>query len=229
MSTKRQVIDSLRNKLRERNADSNYSNKFLYQTLLEQAKWLIKREVSAGRIWRNVSFFQTLSCLDVIEASPIDPCCTIKTGCTMYRTSIKLPETWQDDNGPLIKTISSIDNNTSFFYTTPTTWQNKKNDPYNRKSNEKYAFFLNGYLWFPEHNPHKINVYGIFMDDVSTIETSCNPCKDDKPCVRFLDTSFMFPEWVEAEMMAKAIELLAGVSKRLPEDEQIDKNPTRKS
>lgn len=226
--TKRQAIDSLRNKLRERNADSNYTNQFLYQTLLEQAKWLIKREISAGRIWRNVSFFQTLACLDVIETSIIDPCCPIKTNCKIYRTERKIPELWQDDNGPLIKTISSIDNSTSFFYTTPTTWQNKKNDPYNRKSGEKYVFFADGYLWFPEHNPHKANIYGLFTDDVSTIETSCNPCKD-KPCTRYLDTRFMFPEWVEAEMMAKAVELLAGVSKRLPEDEQIDKNPTRKS
>lgn len=225
--TKRQAIDSLRNKLRERNADSNYTNQFLYQTLLEQAKWLIKREISAGRIWRNVSFFQTLSCIDVIETSVIDPCCPIKTNCSIYRTERKLPETWQDDNGPLIKTISSIDNSTSFFYTTPTTWQNKKNDPYNRKSTEKYCFFADGYLWFPEHNPHKVNIYGLFTDDTSIIDTVCNPCKD-RPCTRYLDTRFMFPEWVEAEMMAKAIELLAGVSKRIQEDEQIDKNPTRK-
>lgn len=228
MSTKRQVIDSLRNKLRERNADSNYSNQFLYTVLLEHAKWLIKREISAGRIWRNVFFFQTLGCIKVVELSPIDSCCPVKTNCSIFRTEQKLPELWQDDYGPLIKTVSSVDNTTGFFYTSPTTWQSKRNDPYNRKSSEKYVFFSDGYLWFPEHNPHFVNIYGFFIDDISDVDTICNPCKD-KPCTRFLDTSFFVPEWIEAEMFAKALEQLAGVSKRLPEDEQIDKNSTRKS
>jgi hypothetical protein len=228
MNTKRAKIESFRDKLRERSADTTYSNQFLYTVLVEHAKWLIKREISAGRIWRNVSFFQSLTCLDVIETSIIDACCPIKTNCTIFRTKDKMPELWQDDNGPLIKSVTSVDYSTTFFYTTPTAWQNKKEDPYNKKSSEKYVFFANGYLWFPEHNPHKINVYGFFTDDVSMVDTTCNPCKD-KPCTQFLDTPFFFPEWVEAEMYAKALEQLAGVSKRLPEDEQIDKNPTRKN
>jgi hypothetical protein len=57
MSTKRQVIESFRNKLRERNADSNYSNQFLYNTLTEHAKWLIKREISSGRIYSRRNFY----------------------------------------------------------------------------------------------------------------------------------------------------------------------------
>jgi len=225
MSTKRQVIDSLRNKLRERNADSNYTNQFLYQTLMEHAKWLIKREINAGRIYKNVSFFQTLLCQDVIETSLIDPCCPVKTNCKIYRTKHKVPEMWIDNDGPIIKNISSVDSSTFFTMTTPTTWQHKRDDPYNKMSKQMYSFYSDGYLWFPEYNPHKINLLGFFTDDVSQL----NGCKEKKDCVRYLDTKFTIPDWLEAEMMAKAIELLAGVSKRLPEDEQIDKNPTRKS
>lgn len=225
MSTKRQVIDSLRNKLRERNADSNYSNQFLYHTLLEQAKWLIKREINGGRIYKNVSFFQTLLCQEVIETSLIDPCCPVKTNCKIYRTKCKLPDAWLDEDGPIIKTITSVDGSTEFFRTTPTTWQNKRNDPYNRKSGEKYSFVSDGYIWFPEHNPHMVNILAFWTDDVSEL----NGCNDTKSCVRYLDTKFMIPDWLEAEMIAKAVELLAGVTKRLPEDEQIDKNATRRS
>lgn len=224
MSTKRQVIDSLRNKLRERNADSNYSNQFLYQTLLEQAKWLIKREINSGRIYKNVAFFQTLFCQDVIETSLIDPCCPIKTNCKIYRTKCKLPDFWIDEDGPIIKSVTSIDGSTYFEMTTPTTWQSKKIDPYQKKSKQMYAFYSEGYIWFPENNPHKINILGFWTDDVS----DRNGCVDN-PCVRYLDTQFMIPDWLEAEMMAKAVELLAGVSKRLPEDEEVNKNPTRRS
>ena len=225
MSTKRQVIESLRNKLRERNADSNYSNKFLYNSLMEHAKWLIKREISAGRIYRNVSFFQTLMCQDVIETSIIDPCCPIKTNCKIYRTKNPIPETWIDESGPIIRDITSIDYSTSFDLVSFSTWSNKKNDPYDRKAKATYAFYANGYIWFPEHNPHKINITAFFTDDVS----DKNDCSEKKECTRYLDTKFLIPDWIEAEMYAKAVELLAGVSKRMQEDEQIDKNPTRKS
>lgn len=225
MSTKRQVIDSLRNKLRERNADSNYSNQFLYQTLIEQAKWLIKREINSGRIYKNVAFFQMLQCQNVIETSLVDPCCPVKTNCKIYRTECKLPDFWIDEDGPILKNVTSVDGSTSFEMTTPTTWEDIKIDPYQKKSKQKYAFYSDGYIWFPEHNPHKINILGFWTDDIS----DRNGCTEDKPCLRYLDTRFLIPDWLEAEMIAKALELLAGVSKRLPEDEQIDKNPTRRS
>lgn len=225
MSTNRQVIDSLRNKLRERNADSSYSNQFLYQTLLEHAKWLIRREINGGRIYRNVNFFQTLLCQDVIETTVIDPCCPIKTNCKIYRTKNPVPDTWMDESGPVIRNITSVDNSTSFFYITASNWSNRKEDPYNGLAKNKYTFFANGYLWFPEHNPHKINIDAFFSNDIS----DKHDCSDKKPCLRFLDSRFFIPEWIEAEMMAKAVELLAGVSKKLPEDEQIDKNVNRKN
>lgn len=225
MSTKRNIIESFREKLRERNADSNYTNKFLYNTLLEHAKWLIKREVSAGRIYVNNSFFQTLSCKEVIETSLIDPCCPITTKCKIYRTKQKLPEMWIDNNGPIIKAVSSVDNSTDFFYTNATTYSSKKNDPYQKMADVKYSFFSDGYLWFPEHNPHRINIFGFFTEDI----TNKNDCSEKKPCVRFMDTQFMLPGWLEAEMFAKALEQIAGITKRISEDEQIDKNPTIKN
>lgn len=225
MNTKRQKIDSLRNKLAERNADTGYTNQFLYLTLVEQAKWLIRRELNGGKIYRNVSFFQTLKCQDVIEVSTIDSCCPVKTNCKIYRTKDKLPEVWQDENGPILRTISSVDNSTSFFYISATNWSNRKNDPYDKKAGNKYVFFGNDYLWFPENNPHKINVDGFYTDDIS----GKNNCSPNKPCVRYLDTKFFIPDWIEAEMLSKALELLVGITKRLPEDNQIDKNDMRKN
>lgn len=225
MSTKRQLIESLRKKIQERNADSTFTNQDLYQSLLEQAKWLIKREINSGRIYKNVSFFQTLFCQDVIETSTVDPCCPIKTNCKIYRLKCKVPDVWIDEDGPIIKTITSIDNSTAWEITTPTSWLSIRIDPYQKKSKQMYTFYNDGYFWFPEKNPHKVNILGFWADDVSEL----NGCAENGPCIRFLDTKFQIPDWLEAEMIAKAVEMLAGVTKRLPEDEEINKNPTRKS
>lgn len=227
--TKRQAIDLLREELRKRNADARYSNQFLYRELITQAKWLIKREIVAGRIYKNTFFFQTLKCQRVIETSLIDPCCPIKTNCKIYRLECKIPDVWIDNDGPIIKSISSIDGpamgSTDFWLTTPSTWENKKKDPYQKKSKQLYTFYADGYFWFPEVNPHRVNIHGFWADDI----THLNGCAEKEECVRYLDTRFTIPDWLEAEMFMKAATKIAGISERIPEDEQIDKNPTRKS
>jgi hypothetical protein len=225
MSTKRGIIESLRNKLRERNADSDFSNQFLYTVCLEHAKWLIKREISAGRIYSNTSFFQTLGCQEVIETSTVEECCPVKVKCKIYRTKNKLPDTWIDNKGPVVQRVTSVDSSTDFTIIDSATWPNKSVDPYSRKLDTKYAFFGDGYLWFPEHNPHRINIVGFYTDDISQL----SGCIDKKPCQRYLDTQFMIPGWLEAEMFSKALEQLAGVTERLQPDNQPDKNITRKN
>lgn len=226
MSIKRDTIDSFKQELKERNADSLYTNQFLYNELLKQAKWLIRREISAGRIWRNNSYFQTIPCIDVIETSPIDECCPVKTNCKIYRTKNKIPTCWINEEGPIIRYITSVDSSTEFFFTTAKTWQSKRKDPYQKMSKEKYAFFANDYLWFPEWNPHKINLTAFFFDDVATIVDTCEGCEPNKDCIRFLDTQFMLPDYLEAEMFSKALQLLLP-EKRIPFDTDIDKDPNK--
>lgn len=230
LSTKRQIIADFRKMLQEQSADSTFSNQTLYNALMNQGKWLIRREIAAGRIYRNNSFFQTLPCQEIVEVSTIDPCCPVKTNCKIYRTKHKLPEMWVDTNGPVIRSVTSVDGTTDFFYTDPVTWQSKRNNPYQKMIDAKYTFPADGHLWFPEHNPHYANVSGFFIDDIALIETkSCDPdCKDEKPCVRFLDTKFLVPDWLHAEMMARAFQLMFP-SKQLPEDAQQDKNPNREN
>ncbi len=226
--TKRQAIDTFRQQIREKTADSKFSNQFLYNVLMNHAKWLIKREVAGGRIYTNNSLFQTLKCVDVIETSTIDECCPIKTNCKIYRTKNKLPEAWIDNSGPIIKSVTSVDRSTEFFYTSPATWLSKKIDPYQKMSKTKYVFFADNYLWFPLHNPHKISIEGYFLDLVK-VEDMCNECEKDEDCVRFLDTNFLLPGWLEAELFSKALDQMLRGTMRLQEDEQIDKNTNRKN
>lgn len=222
MATKRQVISNFRDMIKERNADSVYSNQFLYNTLFDQAKWLIKREISAGRIYKNTFFFQTLGCQEVIEVDAVTDCCPINTGCKMYRTKNKVAETWIDNNGPVIKSVTSIDGSTKFEATSSSDWLNISKNPYKKYSKEVYYFYSDGYLWFPEKNPNLINIYAFFTDDIS--ELSCNK---EKKCISYLDTIFPVPDWIESEMYAKALQLLFP-SIQKPEDQKINKNTNRK-
>ncbi len=227
MSTKRDIIDSLRVKLREKGADSTFSNKFLYQTILEQASWLIKREANAGKIWTSDSLFQNLP-IKIVEVSLIDSCLPVKTNCKIYRSENRLPSIWEETDGQIIRSVSSIDNSTDFFFTTSTAWSKKKKDPYRNKGVQNYFFFDDGYIWIPDKNPHYVIVQAFFIDEISLVMDDCIDC-NEKECIKFLDTPSRIPVWIEAELLSKAVELLAGVSKKEPEDEKIDKNTNDKS
>lgn len=227
--TKRKAIESFRKSLQEQNADSNYTNQYLYDKLLTHTKWLIKREISAGRIYKNNSFFQTWKCQEIVEESTIDSCCPIKTNCRIYRTKYKIPEAWIDNNGPVLRNPTSVDRSTEFFIIGAQDWLAKKNNPYTKMGKTKYAFVADNYIFFPLDNPGRIHVPGFYTDDLALIDNPCDSCDDEKKdCIKFLDTKFMIPDWLEAEMFSKAIQELS-FTKQLMEDTQIDKNPNRKN
>lgn len=226
--SKRQAIIDFRKVVQEMTADSTWSNKELYMALMKQAPWLIKREISAGKIYRNTYLFRTLPARDVIEVSTVPSCINIQTNCKIYRTKHILPDTWVDNNGPVIKEVNSLDNTTRFTIITSSQWQDKIQDPYQQYSTEKYVFYADGYLWFPKHNPNKVNIRAFWKDDVKLVKDNCEDCEDNNDCVRFLDTDFMVPDWVLAELYGKAAQSLMP-SKQIPEDTNIDKNPNRKS
>lgn len=228
MKTKRAHIEAFRMMMKERNADSRYTNQQLYNILFDQAKWLIKREINGGSIYKNPYFFSLLSCWDVIEGLDSDTCCSIKPRVKLYRTKNKIPETWLDKNGPVILSVTSIDDSTDFRITTPKGMLSTINDPYKSKTNNKYTFFENGYLWFTV-NPNKVNIRLYSVDDIRLSKVKCEDCENEEnKCIRFLDTDMMIPDWIEAEMYSKALQLLYPL-KQFPEDEQIDKNTNRKT
>lgn len=223
--TNRQAIQSFRKKVQEQSPDSTYTNQFLYRELLAQAPWLIKREIAAGRIYQNNSFFQPLGCQQVVETSTTEDCCPVKTNCRIYRLKDKLPEMWVDNDGPVIRTVTSVDRTTEFKVVTYKTWQAKRQDPYQKMGKDKYCIFSENYLWFPEYNPHRITIEGFFTEDIQD-KSCCSP--EAKPCTKFLDKNFPLPDWLFAEAMSKALQLLFP-TKQLQEDSQIDKNSARKN
>lgn len=221
--TKRETIDLFRQKLREQTEDSTYSNFMIYKCLEEQAKWLIRRDIS--KVYRSDDMFQVLYDFRVFEVPRSE--CGIDTNCKIYRTIDRLPDMWNDDNGPIIQHVASLDFSTPFTPTTLKALKNKLDDPYQKIAKEKYYYFLDGYLYFTD-NPHLVNISALFKDELSLFERHCTDCDTKKECVRFLDTRFMVPEWLQAEMQSKALQMIFQSSKRTPEDSQIDKNTNKR-
>lgn len=223
MITNREIISKFRKRIQEKDADSTYTNKFLYSVLKEHARWLIKREISAGRIYNSKNLFQTHYCMDVVKASKVTDCCPIKTNCKVFRTRTKLDESWTDEFGPVITFVSSIDGSVEFDVLSSKEYEKRKSNPYSKWDKGNYAFYNNGYLWFENSAPKKVNITFFPQEDISgKYGCDANCCEDD--CVPFLDKRFMIPGWIEAELLDKAVSQILGTTKRAPEDNSIDKD-----
>lgn len=226
--TNREAISQLKKLFREINADSKLTNKFSYSVLMKHAKWLIYRDSERLRLIRKHKIYQKAKCIEVIEAPSIDPCCGV-TGCTIYRTKNKLPEMYEDSAGVIIHNITSIDGWTDIILTTAASVKRKLNNAWISKGVKGtiYAFYSDGYLYFPKQNLRKIDIEALYTKKIDE-NKECEPCKDcTDNCKRFLDNDFIIPDYLEAQMMDAAIKDLASTFERVPEKSQeINKKDT---
>lgn len=160
----------------------------------------------------------------MVKASKINDCCPIKTQCTVFRTRYKLEDLWEDEYGPVITRVTSIDGSTEFTILSAKEYQTKKDNPYIKWVREKFAFYSDGFIWWENEAPKKVNVNGFFENDIST-KYHCDNVQED--CIPFLDQKFLVPGWIEAELISKAVEQILGQTKRMPTDVNIDKNENR--
>lgn len=224
--TKREILSLFRNKLREVTADSDKTDKFLYYVLEEHAKWMIPREIKSGKIMQSKSIFQKVYCMPTIQVDRINDKCPIHIeGLTIYRSEFKLPPMWENEKGPIIKRVLSIDDSVEFKLLSQSEWEVKYRNPYMKKSKEVYCFFDDGYLWFPKENPRRLNIEAFFKEDVSNLEY-CKCGEKDDSCTIYLDTLFAIPNYLQSELLSKAFEQIAGQTNRIQKDTNIDKNTT---
>lgn len=229
-TTIREVISEVKSLFKTVNSDSRLTNKQIWRLLEKHSFWLIQRESDRLKLVSTDSLFQTYKCLDVIESPLIDSCCGIKLfdkSLTIYRTKDKLPKLYEDLSGPIIKEITSIDGNTSIKLITSKDFKRKVKSPYFKYNKEILAFYSDGYLYFPKGYIKKIYVEGLYTNEIDN--ESCEPCEscDDnkKKCKKFLDTKWIAPKYLQAQIIDAVIKDFANTYMRIPEKaHEINKN-----
>ena len=222
----RQAISRVKNIFKQVNSDSRITNKFIYTILQNNANWLIYREFEKLKLPKLRNLIQPLNCLEIIEASKIDSCCGVSSKCVVYRTKNKIPKLYESSKGPIIISITSIDDSKDIKIITPYEVIRKLQDPFQSKSINKYAFYNDGYLYFPKGSYKKVKVLGLFREDVS--EENCEDCKDQSDntkCKLFLDKNFIFPEYLESQLFEAIENELSSIYMKIPEKSHtINKN-----
>jgi hypothetical protein len=188
-------ISRVRNLVKGVKEDAFMTDRFLYSLIIKYAKLLIKRQDNENKIMRFQSLFETVPCIELIEVDKVEACCGgIKTNCTIRRTKDKIPDVLEGSYGPLIRSITSLDRSIELYRTYPSIYTNIANSTNAKFNKQKYYWYLDGHLYFPNIEWDGVLVEGLWSESVDYLKC------DGDPCAPRQDHPVHVPEYLFAEI-----------------------------
>ncbi len=197
-------VSRVRNLVKGVKEDAFLTDRFIYSLIIKYAKLLIKRQDNENKIMRFQSLFETVPCIELITVDKVEACCTgIRTNCTIKRTKDRIPEILEGSYGPLIRSITSLDRSIEVYKTYPSTFTNIANSTNYKYNQQKYYWYLDGYLYFPNLDWEAVLVEGLWAESVDYLK-----CDGDE-CGLRQDDPIHVPEYLFAEIEQMALKDLA--------------------
>lgn len=221
--TRQEVISRLRNSIKEVNADTKYTNRYLWNVFWTNAQLLIKQESDRFKLYNQTDIFKTI-CVKMEAVSPLlCDCLALPMDCVVYRSRFKLPKLVEGSYGMIYRFISSADLSNKIVLTTPYTYSLKQTK-YNK---EKYGFIHDSFLWLPNTKWSHIIISGIFETDIPK-EFQCD-CEEStqNDCGSLLFSTSGVPQYLIQPAIQMALQEL-GATKTLISDELGNTNPNEK-
>ena len=165
MVTIGEAVSRVRNIIKASTEDAFITDRFIFSIIMKHAKHYIRRQDSLNEILRFNSFFRRLPCVELIEVDRVEACCDVKSNITVMRTREKIPGVMDSSFGPLFRTVASVDDSTIVYKTEPVLYNALSKTSGYKYNRQKYYWYLNGYLYFPNVVWQAVSVEGIFEQD----------------------------------------------------------------
>jgi hypothetical protein len=204
------AVSRVRNVIKAVKTDAFITDRFIYSLLLKHGAMYIKQEMEKNGLTAFASFFKTLPCVDLVEIDKVEACCDILSGCTIMRTKDPLPKIMTSVNGPLIRTVSSIDGSTDVALTEPLTYQRLQHTSGFKYNKTKYYWYLNNHMYFPNLGWPQAKILALFEGDISKYQ-----CEDK--CTSIQNADAPFPDHLYVLIEQGVLKDL-GMSTQVPTD-----------
>lgn len=214
MTTIGDATSRVRNVLKAVKEDPFVTDRFLYSMIMKYAKLLIYRQDQKGNLKEYTGLFEAIPCLELIEVDKIEACCLgIKTGCTFRRTKDPLPEMVDGGKGPVIRSVTTIDQSFRLEETYPELYTNLSSTTTFKYLTTKYFWFIDGHIYIPDVEWENIRVVALWDDDVTKFDCT----KDSDICLPAQDRKMPVPENLFAEIEQMVLKEIL-TSGQLPSD-----------
>jgi hypothetical protein len=216
-----EAVSRVRNTIKAVKADPFITDRHLYSLILKYGQAAMRRQGILDRLLKMSSLFSTIPCLELVEVSAIEACCgSVTSNCRYRRTAVKLPSLMDGEYGPIFRTVSSIDGSTEVYATTPSLYASMSKTSGFKFNKNKYYWYLNGYLYFPNIEWQGVMVQGIFEGDIT--ELTCSNGSDQPGCTPRQEQMSPIPDFLFAEVEQNVLKEL-GILIQAPEDPTNDK------
>lgn len=200
MVTIGEAVSRVRNIIKASTEDAFITDRFIFSIIMKHAKYYIRRQDSLNEILRFNSFFRRLPCVELIEVDRVEACCDVKSNVTVMRTKEKIPGVMDSSFGPLFRTVASVDDSTIVYKTEPVLYNALSKTSGYKYNKQKYYWYLNGYLYFPNVVWEAVSVEGIFEQDLSGFV-----CTEDPGCSKRQEQQLIVPEYLFTEIEAQVL------------------------
>ena len=223
MTTIGEAVSRIRSQIKAEVQDAFMTDRYIYSLIKKFAQLYMRRQDNVNKLMKFNSVWQELKYVDLIEVDKVEAQCVgIASGCTIIRTSKKLPTFMEGYWGPLIRTVSSIDGSIEIQPTQPGTYTSMSKTTTFKYNNSKYYWFLDGYIYLPNVSWDAIKLEGVFEEDIS--KWTCDTEDDCKP--RYLQNLYI-PEFLFAEIETQIFQTLINTMKIPAEDSDNKQNINR--
>lgn len=200
MVTIGEAVSRVRNIIKASTEDAFITDRFIFSIIMKHAKYYIRRQDSLNEILRFNSFFRRLPCVELIEVDRVEACCDVKSNVTVMRTKDKIPGVMDSSFGPLFRTVASVDDSTIVYKTEPVLYNALSKTSGYKYNKQKYYWYLNGYLYFPNVVWESVSVEGIFEQDLTGFT-----CSEDPGCIKRQEQQLIVPEYLFTEIEAQVL------------------------
>jgi len=218
MTTVGESISRVRNTLKAVKEDPFLTDRTIYSSIIKYGQSLMKREDNQLRLMKISNIFKAMPYVELIEVDKVDAgCYGVYSGCYFKRTKEKLPELLTGIQGPIIRTVSSVDGSIELFRTDPGTFSSMTKSTTFKYNKKQYFWFLDGYLYFPNLAWDAVKIEAIFENDVET-------CDSDK-CLIKQEQALNIPDYLFSEIEQYVVKELT-MSIQVPTDGADDSQNT---
>ncbi len=213
-----EAISRVRNTLKAVKEDPFLTDRTIYFSIIKYGQSLMKREDNQLRLMKISNIFRTMPYVELIEVDKVDAACVgVYSGCYFKRTKEKLPDLLTGIQGPIFRTVSSVDGTIELFRTDPGTFVSMTKTTTFKYNKRQYFWYLDGHLYFPNLAWDAVKVEAIFENDVET-------CDSDK-CLIKQDQSLNIPDYLFSEIEQYVIKELT-MTMQVPTDGADDSQNT---
>jgi hypothetical protein len=191
---------------------------------MKYAKVFIYRQQNSGKIFNSMGLFKEIPCVELIDVDKVEACCSaIRTNCTFKRTKDKLPNLMDGGGGPIIRSITSIDQSIELIPTFSSIYQNMRKSSYFMYNKNVYYWYLNGYIYIPNVEWDAVRIEALFDEDISELICSNDP----RDCVVEQDRELSVPDYLFAEIEQMALKELFSTAQLPPDGADDQQNVMR--